>query len=32
MFLNLLARDAGLEKDLGELKDAAQYVMGLYVS
>jgi hypothetical protein len=26
-----LACDAGLEKDLGELKDAAQYVMDLYV-
>jgi hypothetical protein len=29
--LILLACDAGLEKELGELKDAAQYVMDLYV-
>jgi hypothetical protein len=31
VFLSLLARDAGLEKELSELKDAAQYVMDLYV-
>jgi hypothetical protein len=31
VFLSLLAQDAGLEKELGELKDAAQYVMDLYV-
>jgi hypothetical protein len=31
MFLSLLAQGAGLEKELGELKDAAQYVMDLYV-
>jgi hypothetical protein len=29
--LNLLVCDAGLEKELGELKDAAQYVMDLYI-
>jgi hypothetical protein len=29
--LILLSRNAGLEKELGELKDAAQYVMDLYV-
>jgi hypothetical protein len=27
----LLAQDPGLEKELGELKDVAQYVMDLYV-
>jgi hypothetical protein len=32
MFLSLLVLDAGLEKELGELKDAAHYVMDLYVS
>jgi hypothetical protein len=31
MLLKLLACDAGLEKELGELKDVAQYVMELYV-
>jgi hypothetical protein len=31
VFLNLLACRAGFEKELGELKDAAQYVMDLYV-
>jgi hypothetical protein len=31
VLLNLLACDAGLEKELGELKDAAQYVTDLYV-
>jgi hypothetical protein len=31
VFLSLLARDVGLEKELGELKDATQYVMGLYI-
>jgi hypothetical protein len=29
--LKLLVGNAGLEKELGELKDAAQYVMDLYV-
>jgi hypothetical protein len=29
--LKLLVSNAGLEKELGELKDAAQYVMDLYV-
>jgi hypothetical protein len=29
--LNLFALNAGLEKELGDLKDAAQYVMDLYV-
>jgi hypothetical protein len=29
--LNLLVCDAGLKKELGELKDTAQYVMDLYV-
>jgi hypothetical protein len=29
--LILLACDAGLEKELGELKDVAEYVMDLYV-
>jgi hypothetical protein len=32
MLLKLLACDAGLEKEMGELNDAAQYVMELYVS
>jgi hypothetical protein len=32
VLLSLLACGAGLEKELGELKDAAQYVMDLYVS
>jgi hypothetical protein len=31
VLLNLLACDAGLEKELGELKDAAQCVTDLYV-
>jgi hypothetical protein len=31
VLLNLVFCDAGLEKELGELKDAAQYVMDLYV-
>jgi hypothetical protein len=31
MLLKLLACDAGLEKELGELKDVTQYVMDLYV-
>jgi hypothetical protein len=31
VLLNLRVCDAGLEKELGELKDAAQYVMDLYV-
>jgi hypothetical protein len=31
VLLNLLVCDAGLEKELGELKDTAQYVMDLYV-
>jgi hypothetical protein len=31
VLLSLLACGAGLEKELGELKDAAQYVMDLYV-
>jgi hypothetical protein len=31
VLLILLACDAGLEKELGELKDVAQYVMDLYV-
>jgi hypothetical protein len=31
VLLILLACDASLEKELGELKDAAQYVMDLYV-
>jgi hypothetical protein len=31
VLLTLLACDAGLEKELGELKEAAQYVMDLYV-
>jgi hypothetical protein len=31
VLLILLACDAGLKKELGELKDAAQYVMDLYV-
>jgi hypothetical protein len=31
VLLILLACDAGLEKELGELKDTAQYVMDLYV-
>jgi hypothetical protein len=31
MFLSLLAQGAGLEKELGELKDVAQYIMDLYV-
>jgi hypothetical protein len=31
VLLNLLICDAGLEKELGELKDVAQYVMDLYV-
>jgi hypothetical protein len=31
VLLNLLVCDAGLEKELGELKDATQYVMDLYV-
>jgi hypothetical protein len=31
VLLILLACDAGLEKELGELKDAVQYVMDLYV-
>jgi hypothetical protein len=31
MLLILLACDVGLEKELSELKDAAQYVMDLYV-
>jgi hypothetical protein len=31
MTLILLSWNAGLEKELGELKDAAQYVMDLYV-
>jgi hypothetical protein len=31
MLLILLACDAGLEKELGDLKDPAQYVMDLYV-
>jgi hypothetical protein len=31
VLLSLLVCDARLEKELGELKDAAQYVMGLYV-
>jgi hypothetical protein len=29
--LNLLVCDAGLEKELGELKDATQYGMDLYI-
>jgi hypothetical protein len=29
--LNLLVCDANLEKELGELKDVAQYVMDLYI-
>jgi hypothetical protein len=29
--MSLLVCNAGLEKELGELKDAAQYVMNLYV-
>jgi hypothetical protein len=32
MLLKLLACDAGLEKEMGEVKDDAQYVMELYVS
>jgi hypothetical protein len=32
VLLILLACDAGLEKELGELKDAAQYFMDLYVA
>jgi hypothetical protein len=31
MYLRLLDWNAGLEKELGELKDTAQYVMDLYV-
>jgi hypothetical protein len=31
VLLILLACDAGLEKELGELKDAAQYIMDIYV-
>jgi hypothetical protein len=31
VLLILLVCDAGLEKELGELKDAAQYFMDLYV-
>jgi hypothetical protein len=31
VLLILLVCDAGLEKELGELQDAAQYVMDLYV-
>jgi hypothetical protein len=31
VLLNLLTRDAGLKKELGDLKDVAQYVMDLYV-
>jgi hypothetical protein len=31
VLLILLVCDVGLEKELGELKDAAQYVMDLYV-
>jgi hypothetical protein len=31
VLLSLFACNAGLEKELGELKDAAQYVMDLYV-
>jgi hypothetical protein len=31
VLLILLACDAGLEKELGELKDVAQYIMDLYV-
>jgi hypothetical protein len=31
VLLILLACDAGLEEELGELKDVAQYVMDLYV-
>jgi hypothetical protein len=31
VLLNLLVCDAGLEKELGELKDATQYVMDLYI-
>jgi hypothetical protein len=31
VLLNLLVCDVGLEKELGELKDTAQYVMDLYV-
>jgi hypothetical protein len=31
VLLILLSCEAGLEKELGELKDAAQYVMDLYV-
>jgi hypothetical protein len=31
VLLILLVYDAGLEKELGELKDTAQYVMDLYV-
>jgi hypothetical protein len=29
--LKLLSCDVGLEKELGELKDVAQYVMDLYI-
>jgi hypothetical protein len=31
VLLNLLVCDASLEKELGELKDAAHYVMDLYI-
>jgi hypothetical protein len=31
MLLSLLVCDADLEKELGELKDVAQYVMDLYI-
>jgi hypothetical protein len=31
VLLNLFTWNAGLEKELGDLKDAAQYVMDLYV-
>jgi hypothetical protein len=31
VFLSLLARDVGLEKQLGKLKDTAQYIMDLYI-
>jgi hypothetical protein len=31
VLLSLFTSNAGLEKELGDLKDAAQYVMDLYV-
>jgi hypothetical protein len=31
VILTLLSWKAGLEKELGELKDAAQYIMDLYI-